>query len=343
MLKYVLALLALVVVPLAPVFADEGYIPYFPDFIEPDGIGFRGPASIKASNCWANYECKSGESLPEQKTSSQAISFTRSSPITFEYRKNYLFKKLFYTKVFADFGQTLTDGTLRYHDNWYHDMNINSYPFLRKFLTAEEKSKLSSLRLDDAYRIFNLQTEVKFISLGVGFGLDLWLLEGSWGPFLMLHDTSVSLRACKTLDFGADAEDIDSMFLIPHTCTEYPNEIINLDKKRYFGFAIGSITELSLVFLQTENWRISMDTTTTNFNLYMDSEFKQISYRGLYFYPEYRASSTLNCTGGKYIYGRGKEKSGGEVQDIDCRNLKGEDHRKSSDYTYGLKITYYFR
>ncbi len=65
-------------------------------------------------------------------------------------------------------------------------MNINSYPFLRKFLTAEEKSKLSSLRLDDAYRIFNLQTEVKFISLGVGFGLDLWLLEGSWGPFLML-------------------------------------------------------------------------------------------------------------------------------------------------------------
>ena len=44
MLKYVLALLALVVVSLAHVYADEGYIPYFPDFLEPDGIGFRGPA-----------------------------------------------------------------------------------------------------------------------------------------------------------------------------------------------------------------------------------------------------------------------------------------------------------
>ena len=63
--------------------------------------------------------------------------------------------------------------------------------------------------------------------------------------------------------------------------------MINLDKQRYFGFALGSITELSLVFLQTENWRISMDTTKTNFNLYIDSNFKQVSYRGLDFYPEY--------------------------------------------------------
>ncbi len=41
MLKYVLALLALVVVPLAPVSADEGYIPFFPDFLEPIGLKLR--------------------------------------------------------------------------------------------------------------------------------------------------------------------------------------------------------------------------------------------------------------------------------------------------------------
>ena len=52
MLKYVLALLALVVVSLAPVNADEGYITYFPDFLEPDGIGFRGPAEIQNQICW---------------------------------------------------------------------------------------------------------------------------------------------------------------------------------------------------------------------------------------------------------------------------------------------------
>ena len=90
--------------------------------------------------------------------------------------------------------------------------------------------------------------------------------------------------------------------------------------------------------MQTENWSVSIETTRTNFNLYMDSNFKQVSYRGLDFYPEYYSSSTLHCNGGQYKYG-----DDGAWQDIDCRNSKGEDHRKSSDYTHGLKITYYFR
>ena len=38
MLKYVLALFVLIVVSHASVCADEGYIPFFPDFLEPDGI-----------------------------------------------------------------------------------------------------------------------------------------------------------------------------------------------------------------------------------------------------------------------------------------------------------------
>ena len=52
MLKYVFAFFAFIVVSLASVHGDEGYIPYFPDFLEPDGIGFRGPADIGIDNCW---------------------------------------------------------------------------------------------------------------------------------------------------------------------------------------------------------------------------------------------------------------------------------------------------
>ena len=40
--KYVLALLAFMLVSLLPVYTDEGYIPFFPDFLELDWIGLRG-------------------------------------------------------------------------------------------------------------------------------------------------------------------------------------------------------------------------------------------------------------------------------------------------------------
>ena len=85
-----------------------------------------------------------------------------------------------------------------------------------------------------------------------------------------------------------------------------------------------------------------MDRTTTEFNLYADSSFEKVSFRGLDFYPEYTTSSTLNCSGGRYRNYSTPQPSG-EWKDIDCTNLEGEDHRKSSDYTYGLKATYYFR
>ena len=55
MLKYVFTFFAFIVVSLAPVYADEGYIPFFPDFLEPDGIGFKGPSEIKYHNCWTSY------------------------------------------------------------------------------------------------------------------------------------------------------------------------------------------------------------------------------------------------------------------------------------------------
>ena len=136
--------------------------------------------------------------------------------------------------------------------------------------------------------------------------------------------------------------DFNTFHLIPKGCDIMPNDVVTLDKQTYLGFAIGSQSELSLVFLQTENWRISMDMSRTDFNLYMDSNFKKVSYRGLDLYPNYTTSSSLVCKGGQYRY-YGTDEPTGEWQDINCRNPKGEDHSKSSDYTNGLKITYYFR
>ena len=163
------------------------------------------------------------------------------------------------------------------------------------------------------------------------------MFEASWGPFLMIHDTSITMRYCGMKSWREEPDDTYSMFFIPLGCEIYPETVSNLDKQRYFGFAAGTVTDLSIVFLQTENWRISMDTTTVNFNLFLYSNFKPVSYRGLKLYPEYSSSSTLQCSGGRY------KLEGREWQDIDCINSKGEDHRKSSDYTHGLKITYYFR
>ena len=119
MLKHILAFLALILVSLAPVYADEGYIPYFPDFLEPDGIGFRGPAEINTSVCLTSHVYKksdasdyplnifSHECNPQKMSStistnyqpagvpwSDASDTAYASPITLEYRKNYLFDNL---------------------------------------------------------------------------------------------------------------------------------------------------------------------------------------------------------------------------------------------------------
>ena len=165
MLKHVRAFFAFIVVPLAPACADEGYIPFFPDFLEPDGIGFKGPSEIKYHNCWTSYSgyppyfplgnsehfC-SGHNPSEQSTYippnvpySRSYNTVRASPITLEYRKNYFFKKLLYTSVFADFGSAIANAEIKtYKENPYNSSEISSNPFLQGFLTAEEKSKLSS-------------------------------------------------------------------------------------------------------------------------------------------------------------------------------------------------------
>ena len=60
-MKHVFAFFTFILISLAPVFADEGYIPYFPDFLEPHGIGFRGPSSTKAQTCCADHNCIRGD------------------------------------------------------------------------------------------------------------------------------------------------------------------------------------------------------------------------------------------------------------------------------------------
>ena len=69
------------------------------------------------------------------------------------------------------------------------------------------------------------------------------------------------MRYCGSKNVAIEQDDLDSMFFAPEGCELYPHSVSNLDKQKYFGFAAGTVTDLSIVFLQTENWRISMDTT----------------------------------------------------------------------------------
>jgi hypothetical protein len=97
--ELVLAFFAFLVVTLAPVCEDEGYIPCFPDFLEPDGIGFRGPAENNSKACWSQNSVEEicGYDAPKKGVISKSLGPVLASPISLEYRKNYIFKKLIYS------------------------------------------------------------------------------------------------------------------------------------------------------------------------------------------------------------------------------------------------------
>ena len=116
MLKHILAVLALILVSLAPVHAEEGYIPYWPDFLEPDGIGFRRPAENTHIICITSSDVDPcGQSNPAGVPFADQGSPSYSSPITLEFRKNYLFKKLLFTQVFFDFDSFEAIDDLKMH------------------------------------------------------------------------------------------------------------------------------------------------------------------------------------------------------------------------------------
>ena len=345
MLKHAFVFFVFIMVLLAPVCADEGYIPYFPDFLEPDGIGFRGPSEIIYRSCMTGADIKDGDcsdDTPIGVPYSQGRSSVLASPITIEYKKNYLYKRLLYFGAFVDFASSQTNMEIRRHssepgnDPSYRISEIASNPFLQGFLTAEEKSKLSSL---DSSRIFDLKTKSNFILSGVGLGVDLWFLEISNGFFLMYHDTTVSLRSCKFASLGYSG---DGRYQ-PSKCQINPDDIINLDEQNYSGFAYGFRNQLSLVFLQTENWRISMEHSINYVVKIYDSSFTPIKYRGLNFYSGFTSQSGVGCGDNSII--SSSDDSGNTISERthDCRNSQGQDLSESSDYTYGLQITYYFR
>ena len=339
MLKYVLALFVLIVVSVASVCADEGYIPFFPDFLEPDGIGFRGPASIIGGSCWTSHsDCVSHKpGMPF----SAGTSVVRSSPITIEYRKNYFFEKLFYLQSLFDYGSVIgnsdisSDTEKEGNRTHYTASILFSDPIMGKYITAEEKKILSSL---DSTRIVDLKTELNYILFGYGVGLDLWLLELSFAPFLMYHQTKASLRSCIYQRYSDQLKSVTDV----SRCKFNPDEIVDVSNQKYSGFAFGTMVTNSLVFLQTDNLRISMELSAKTIHFIYDSSFKEVQYKGLKYRPIVVTNSGLDCGGNTYVtYDENGENR--KPYTDDCINVNGEDMSRSADYTYGLQITYYFR
>ena len=95
MLKHAFVFFVFIMVLLAPVYADEGYIPFFPDFLEPDGIGFRGTAESKFLGCWTTDSSSACRDNPKGTNYSEGETASKASPITLEYRTNYFYKNYF--------------------------------------------------------------------------------------------------------------------------------------------------------------------------------------------------------------------------------------------------------
>jgi len=200
--------------------------------------------------------------------------------------------------------------------------------FINEFLTAEEKSTLSSL---DGSRNFGLKTQMNYILYNFGIGLDLWFFEFSTGAFLMLHDTKTSLITCTNVEFGYSG----SNTYVPAKC-DYSDDKRILDQQSYSGLGYGRSSQFSMVFLQTNNWRVSMEFSSLNIHKLYDSNLQPVQYRGLNYYPSFHSSTGLDCSDNIIYENDGSTRNG-------CINTKGEDMSSSADYTGGLKITYYFR
>ena len=67
---------------------------------------------------------------------------------------------------------------------------------------------------------------------------------------------------------------------MPSICSFYPDDIIDLDSQNYSGLAYGIRTQPSIVFLQTDNWRISVEFSDYKVYKIFDSNFKPVKYRG---------------------------------------------------------------
>ena len=216
----------------------------------------------------------------------------------------------------------------------YSDVDSNT--FLSEFLTEEEKSILSRL---DHSNYLNLETTSNTLLFGTSIGLDLWIFELSFGPFLMYHDTLVNLRSCKG---NTHISGYVSTRYIPSSCQLYPDEISNLDEKRFTGFAVGWAGQSSIVFLQTDNWRISISDYGREIIEVWDSNFKPLKYRNLNYGFGYQGGPNLSCKPHQIVE-YDQSTSQRTYRDGDCINSKGQDMSKNADWTGSFQITYYFR
>ena len=123
---------------------------------------------------------------------------------------------------------------------------------------------------------------------------------------------------------------------MPTKCSFYPEEIVTLDDQHYSGLGVGTRGTLSLVFLQTENWRISWDAGGNVISNIWDSNFQKVNYRGLDYYPIYISRTGLDCDEFTYMVD-------GVQHEGNCTNSMGDDMSRKNDPTGGLQITYYFR
>ena len=123
----------------------------------------------------------------------------------------------------TDFGSVITNQVLGYKElsgNSF-EYNHNDFvtdPFFKDFITPEEKTILSSL---DSSRKIDIRTQTNFFLLGIGFGFDLWIIEQSVTPFIMYHDTNVSLRSCKSVNLSGTWGTMDWT-----PCRIYPDDIV---------------------------------------------------------------------------------------------------------------------
>ena len=162
--------------------------------------------------------------------------------------------------------------------------------------------------------------------------------EYSIGPFLMYHNTLVKLRSCKG---NINIFDADTKYK-PSSCQLYPDEVINLDEKRFSGLAVGHRHEFRFVFLQTDNWRISATGSESHILNIWDSNFTPVQYRGLNYNQYYESTPLLYCQQFQIeTYDQSTRQR--TYRDGDCINSKGEDMSENADWTGNFQITYYFR
>ena len=210
MLKYVFAFFAFILVTLAPVYADEGYIPFWPDFLEPNGITLRygvnrhfdefgttNCASLKfqTKKCTYNPYLKSNNSINSIETGGFSGDSFRF-PVTFEFPET-LMSQQFFRKWYVEMdGAEIydlppqTDQSKEDHryaageDKYYRrqDSGIRSR-LKEEFFTASE---LDLINNNSSYSNWALSADYIRNTYGLGYMVGFFIPRGNYIRWLTL-------------------------------------------------------------------------------------------------------------------------------------------------------------